>query len=113
MRPYPVAIALENPQVLVIRWSDGQQMRYSAQVLRSRCPCAHCLQRQAEASQELLPVLQPHETGPVHITEVRPVGNYAYNICFSDQHTTGIYTLEYLRRLGQEGDRGPNPSLPS
>jgi DUF971 family protein len=31
-----------------------------------------------------------------------PVGNYAYAIAFSDGHDTGIYTIEYLRELGQE-----------
>jgi DUF971 family protein len=32
-----------------------------------------------------------------------PVGNYAYRIEFSDGHSTGIYTLDLLRRLGSEG----------
>jgi DUF971 family protein len=28
-----------------------------------------------------------------------PVGQYAYSIEFSDGHSSGIYTLDYLRAL--------------
>ena len=33
---------------------------------------------------------------------MRPVGNYAYNIAFSDGHNTGLYTFELLTALGNE-----------
>mgnify|MGYP000434755382 CR=1 FL=1 len=36
----------------------------------------------------------------VAFRKITPVGNYAYQIAFSDGHDTGIYTLEYLYRLG-------------
>jgi DUF971 family protein len=49
----------------------------------------------------LLPVLTEAETQPLKINGMKPVGNYAYAIAFSDGHTTGIYTLERLRQLGQ------------
>ena len=32
---------------------------------------------------------------------MKPVGNYAYSIDFSDGHDTGIYALERLRELGE------------
>ena len=35
------------------------------------------------------------------IKAMKPVGNYAYGIAFSDGHDTGIYTLEILRSLGE------------
>ena len=35
-------------------------------------------------------------------TGMYPVGNYAYQIDFSDGHKTGIYSLELLRELGEE-----------
>jgi len=33
---------------------------------------------------------------------MKPVGNYAYTISFSDGHDTGIFTFELLRELGTE-----------
>jgi DUF971 family protein len=30
-----------------------------------------------------------------------PVGNYAYKIAFSDNHSTGIFPLALLRQLGE------------
>jgi len=32
---------------------------------------------------------------------MKPVGNYAYGIEFSDGHNTGIYSFETLRSLGE------------
>ena len=48
---------------------------------------------------EVLPVLAPEELAPLAITGMRPVGQYAYAIEFSDGHSSGIYTLDYLREL--------------
>jgi len=47
-------------------------------------------------------VLAPEEARPLAITGMKPVGNYAYNVAFSDGHDTGIFTLELLRQLGSE-----------
>lgn len=37
----------------------------------------------------------------VTITAVNPVGHYAIQPIFSDDHTTGIYTWDYLYKLGE------------
>jgi DUF971 family protein len=49
-----------------------------------------------------LTVLSAAETQPLKITQMHPVGRYAYSIHFSDGHDTGIYTLELLRELGTD-----------
>jgi DUF971 family protein len=46
-----------------------------------------------------LPVLSIAETMPLDIVLMHPVGNYAYNIHFSDGHSSGIFTFELLRSL--------------
>lgn len=38
----------------------------------------------------------------VSITDLRPVGNYAIAITFSDGHNSGIYTWDLLYKLGSE-----------
>ena len=37
------------------------------------------------------------EARPLKVESMRPVGNYAYNIAFSDGHNSGIFTLGMLR----------------
>ena len=46
-----------------------------------------------------LRVLSPAEAMPIEILKMNPVGNYAYNIQFSDGHTSGIFTFALLRQL--------------
>jgi DUF971 family protein len=48
-----------------------------------------------------LPVLSLQEARPTEIEHMRPVGNYAYNIEFSDGHDSGIFTFDYLLELGE------------
>ena len=87
-----------------ITWSDGARGVYSPRLLRDACPCATCREQRAAPRPPallpvLLPVLSPAEVAPLAITEMRPVGQYAYAIGFSDGHSSGIYTLDYLREL--------------
>ncbi len=96
---------------LAIQWSDGQRLNYTAVKLRDSCPCATCQEKQqakrleqekAGGKMQLLklPVLSAGEMQPLRILRMHPVGNYAYNIAFSDGHDSGIYTFDLLRQLG-------------
>jgi DUF971 family protein len=104
MSSYPTDLKLISPDTLQITWNDGQQHALRVRTLRDRCPCATCREKRSAsgASSELLPVLRPEETRPLRIVGMRPVGNYAYSIQFSDGHDTGIYTLALLRELGEQ-----------
>jgi DUF971 family protein len=67
------------------------------------CPCATCREKKrAETAKPkgLLQVLSAAETVPLAVTQMRPVGNYAYNITFSDGHSSGLFTMELLREIG-------------
>lgn len=78
-------------------------------MLRDNCRCAKCIEQRTEAINEttagnkklsnVLPVLSMAETMPLGIVLMHPVGNYAYNIHFSDGHSAGIFTFELLRSL--------------
>jgi DUF971 family protein len=99
----PTALSLVSDRFLQITWSDGEVRQSSFSMLRKACPCATCREKsRAEASQKpnLLPVLTAAETQPLKIVRMRPVGNYAYNIDFSDGHGSGLFTIELLRELG-------------
>jgi len=100
----PVKLSLTPAGRLRIQWSDGQPREYSVRELRDRCPCATCREKRSQPPPPLtsLTVLSPAELRPLTLLDMKPVGNYAYSITFSDGHDTGIYTLELLRELGSE-----------
>jgi DUF971 family protein len=89
-------------EALQASWSDGAMHRIPWKTLRQRCPCATCRLKRAEppAPAPLFQILKPEETQPIRATAMNPVGNYAYQIDFSDGHNSGIYTLEWLREIG-------------
>jgi DUF971 family protein len=99
----PVSLKLTDRRSLEIAWNDGKTLDYPFRVLRDACPCATCREKkrsQAEKPKNVLNILAAEETVPLAITQMRPVGNYAYNITFSDGHSSGLFTIEMLRSLG-------------
>lgn len=110
-RPTPTELRRLSPSEIEIIWSDGAAMRYRAELLRAKCPCATCRERRrgeqekqeaASGARSLgLPVLSAAEARPLTIEGVRPVGHYAYNIALSDGHDSGIFPLSLLREIGQ------------
>jgi DUF971 family protein len=99
----PTKIELVPGDRLVIEWDNGERREYAFRELRDACPCATCREKRSEppATTSLLPILSPEEAQPLKIHGMRPIGQYAYNIQFSDGHDTGIYTFEFLRELGR------------
>ena len=99
----PTALKLTEQRSLEIVWSDGKKMDYPFGVLRKACPCATCREKKRAESAKpkgLLQVLSAAETVPLAVTHMRPIGNYAYNITFSDDHSSGLFTMELLREIG-------------
>ena len=101
MDPQPVSLNRTEDRQIEIVWSDGFEQRIPFRRLRDRCPCASCRtpEGSADEPENPLQVLSAAETLPLDIVAMRPVGNYAYNIQFSDGHTTGIFTFDLLRNL--------------
>jgi DUF971 family protein len=101
----PTALAIVDDRFLQITWNDGVIQRLKIVNLRAACPCATCREKErakAEKTKGLLPVLTAAEAQPLKITRMNPVGNYAYNIDFSDGHGSGLFTIEMLRSLDAE-----------
>jgi DUF971 family protein len=109
----PTKIERADPNDLIITWSDGKRLRYSASALRRECPCATCREKRTEkltgeqTNPFQLTILKPEETIPLAIKGMKPVGTYAYTIDFTDGHNTGIYTFEFLRALGAPAENSP------
>jgi DUF971 family protein len=104
MPVHPTKLSLSADGALAIEWSDGAKRTYTTRELRDECPCATCREQRSLPPRPatLLPVLTPAEARPLALVSMKPVGNYAYTIEFSDGHDTGIYTFDLLRELGVE-----------
>jgi ATP-binding protein involved in chromosome partitioning len=93
----PTQIIEESDRELSIKWSDEAETKYNAPQLRRNCPCASCVNewtgekilRAESVSDELF------------ISSVSVVGRYALNFHFSDGHSTGIFSFQYLRKLAE------------
>ena len=66
---------------------------FSSEFLRVHSPSAEVLGH--GPGQEILQLNKENIT----INRIRPIGNYAISIHYSDNHTTGIYSWKYLQFL--------------
>lgn len=100
----PVGLRADK-DALTITWSDGVTHRLTWHQLRNSCPCASCKVKRDAPPEPPSPftILKPEEAQPVKALRLEPLGNYAYHIDFSDGHNTGIYSIEFLRKLGEAG----------
>ena len=93
--PRPTEIKLrQKSRLMELVFSDGSQFELSYELLRVYSPSAEV--RGHGPGQEVLQVGK----GDVDISALEPVGNYAVQPTFSDGHSTGIYSWDYLYWLG-------------
>ena len=94
-KPTPTEIKLhQKSRVLEISFSDGRHFELPYEFLRVYSPSAEV--RGHGPGQEVLQVGKKD----VDILSLEPVGSYAVQPHFSDRHSTGIYSWEYLYDLG-------------
>jgi DUF971 family protein len=95
--PQPTEIKLhQKSRVMEIAFSDGRSFQLPIELLRVYSPSAEV--RGHGPGQEVLQVGKQF----VEIRNLEPVGSYAVRPIFSDGHETGIYSWDYLYRLGDQ-----------
>jgi DUF971 family protein len=93
--PHPTEINVhQKSRTLEIKFDDGAEFTMSCEYLRVHSPSAEV---QGHGPGE--GVLQVDKED-VNIKHIEPVGNYAIQIHFDDDHNTGIYAWETLYKLG-------------
>jgi DUF971 family protein len=106
MSVYPTGLSQPQPDRLLIEWSDGEKRLCRVKELREACPCATCREKHSQppkpADFRSLTILNDAQLQPLRIVKMQPLGNYAYNVAFSDGHDTGIFPFELLRELGEK-----------
>lgn len=96
---WPTEIRLRKAEKeLDVAFDDGSHFTFAAELLRVESPSAE-VQGHGPGQKTLV-------SGRRHvgIMELEPVGNYAVRIKFDDLHDTGIFTWDYLYKLGRSKD---------
>lgn len=86
----------EAQAILEVRFDDGSIFEMPSEYLRVYTQSAEAVGH--GPGQETLQIGKEEVT----ITDIRPVGNYAVALTFSDGHNSGIYSWDLLYKLGAE-----------
>ena len=81
---------------LAVRFNDGRAYTLPAELLRVESPSAEVKGHTPDQAQLVF------GKRAVAISAIEAVGNYAVRLTFSDGHSTGIYTWDYLAKLGRD-----------
>ena len=86
-------------KVLEVSFSDGANFRIPFELMRVYSPSAEV--QGHGPGQEVL------QTGKrdVGLASLEPIGNYAVQPTFTDGHSTGIFSWDYLYFLGSQQDK--------
>jgi len=104
-KPADIKVRVSTGAGVDIVWADGHSSHYDFAYLREQCPCAMCDDERRKKENltthagsgpgAVLPMFKPRPTA----RGAKAMGNYALQIDFSDGHTTGIYSYDYLRTI--------------
>lgn len=98
--PIPTDLTVHGQsRVLEVSFSNGSTFRIPFELMRVYSPSAE-VQGHGPGQE----VLQTGKRG-VELAGLEPVGNYAVQPAFSDGHTSGIFSWDYLYFLGSEQDK--------
>lgn len=83
---------------LALQWPNGEECFIEAPLLRTQSPSAEN-KGETDIFGQVSGGQVKTEYPNIKIIKVSTIGNYAIRILFSDGHSTGIYSWEYLQKL--------------
>lgn len=115
MKATPVEIRRLDTSGIALAWSDGVRHQIPSEILRRNCPCAGCREQRGDTSHAKpltspaaprkprgLAIVESSLAEETALREIWAIGNYALGMSWRDGHSTGIYTFDLLRSLGEE-----------
>ena len=94
----PVSVELIGTE-LAIRWTDGSESYFTPLALRAASPSAE-VQGEKDIFGTQYGGAKKEVPADIRILSWERVGNYALRFDFSDGHRTGLYSYDYLRKIG-------------
>ena len=87
---------------LAVKWSHGEETFIPLGFLRRACPCASCKgEMDIFGNIYKAPVGQPNP-GADTIRSIGRVGGYGLQPVWSDGHSSGIFSFDYLLSVARE-----------
>ena len=83
-------------RVLTVTFDDGSAFKLPAEYLRVESPSAE-VQGHGAATKVIVAGKKN-----VSIQKIEPIGRYAVRLVFDDGHDTGLFSWDYLHKLGRE-----------
>jgi len=95
--PWPLDLNFKKDErVLTIAFEDGAKFKLPAEYLRVESPSAEV---QGHGASTKVTVAGKKN---VSIAKIEQIGRYAVRLVFDDGHDTGLYSWDYLHKLGRE-----------
>lgn len=99
----PEAIAIVGSELAIV-WNDQEEQFISLRLLREACPCAVC-EGEPDVMGHTVVFKKPLTPESFVLKKYEFVGGYGLQFSWGDSHSTGIYSMEYLRELlGKENE---------
>ncbi len=96
-RPWPIFLEFQaEARILRIAFEDGTEFSIPFELLRVESPSAEV---QGHGAKDKRIVRGKAQVG---IVECTPIGRYAVKLRFDDGHDTGIFSWDWLWRLGRD-----------
>ena len=86
---------------VAIKWEDGSESFITLEKLRRGCPCAGCRGEVDVMGNVYRNPEKPLSARAFQLVRINRVGGYAAQLVWADGHDTGLYSFEYLKRLGE------------
>ena len=88
---------------VAIKWEDGSESFIPLEKLRRGCPCAGCRGEVDVMGHVYKNAERPLPAQAFQLVRINRVGGYAVQLVWGDGHDTGLFSFEYLKRLGENG----------
>jgi DUF971 family protein len=89
---------------LAIKWEDGSETFIRLETLRRHCPCAGCKGERDVMGNLYKNLARPLTPASFQLVRLDKIGTYAVQPVWVDGHMTGIFSFDYLKRVGDSGE---------